>query len=56
MHWVIGGSGVAFLMVHYLIERNVIFNTFGWLGLFLGAVLWWRNEKELIAKMTSKGK
>lgn len=56
MHWIISCTGLVFLIVYYLIERNEIFNTFGWLGVFLGALLWWSNEKESIAKITSKEK
>ncbi|MDW1505810.1 hypothetical protein R7D97_16625 [Vibrio sp. Vb5031] len=54
MHWVIGSSGVALLIVHYLIEQNVILNTFGWIGIGLGVAMWWHNEKELIAKTSNK--
>ncbi len=54
MHWIISCTGLVFLFVYYLIERNEIFNTFGWLGVFLGALLWWRNEKELASADTGR--
>lgn len=54
MHWLILGIGAIFLIVHYLVAENVILSTFGWLGIALGAVMWWRNEKAIISAIIDK--
>ncbi|EGQ8547936.1 hypothetical protein GOZ71_06300 [Vibrio parahaemolyticus] len=54
MHWFIGGTGISLLLLHYGIEQNEIFNAFGWVGLVLGVVLWWHNEKHVIEQITAQ--
>lgn len=56
MHRVIIGSGLVFLIVHHFIQPNELWNTFGWLGVGLGAALWWDNEKKTIAQLTNKNR
>ncbi|CAK2444767.1 hypothetical protein VCRA2133E348_250068 [Vibrio crassostreae] len=56
MHRMIIGSGLVFLIVHHCIQPNELLNTFGWLGVGLGAALWWDNEKKTIAQLTNKNR
>lgn len=56
MHTFIFITGAVMLGFHYLIESDQILNTFGWCGVILGAVFWWRETNPKNTHNTKLGR